>query len=118
MKRLAFEQPCHGLQPDVGMRRDVEPTVLGDCRGPDVVDEAPGTDRAPSRRGSARRTAIRPTSALRLSMISTHEGRAAADRSRPGRRSLSPGRSPTRAYRTDELATFADTTLGLLFTAC
>jgi hypothetical protein len=47
VQHLALDEPADGLQPDVGVRTDVEAVVLGDRGGTEVVGEAPRADRAP-----------------------------------------------------------------------
>ena len=44
---LTVEQPGDGLQPDVGMRSDVDPVLLGHERRPHVIHEAPRPDASP-----------------------------------------------------------------------
>jgi hypothetical protein len=48
---LALEQPRHGLQSGVRVRRDLHPRPRGDVVGAVVVDERPGADHPPSQRG-------------------------------------------------------------------
>lgn len=52
---LAREQPAHGLQPRVRVRRDDHAAGVGDEVGPVVVDEAPRADQraVPLRKGAA-----------------------------------------------------------------
>ena len=44
---LTVEQPRHRLQPDVGMRSDVDAVLLGDQRRSHVIEEAPRADTSP-----------------------------------------------------------------------
>jgi hypothetical protein len=46
VQHLAVGQPGDGLQPDVRVRPDVEPAVLGDVSRDDVVGVTPGAHRA------------------------------------------------------------------------
>ena len=48
---LAGEEPAHGLQPGVRVRRDRHPAGVRDGIGPVVVGEAPGADQRPLPRG-------------------------------------------------------------------
>ena len=42
----SLHQPCHGLQPGVRVRADIQACGLSDLGRPHVVGEAPRTDRA------------------------------------------------------------------------
>jgi hypothetical protein len=46
VQQLPFEQPCHRLQPDVGMGADVEAGVGRNRAGAHLVDETPRSDAA------------------------------------------------------------------------
>ena len=65
VQHVAREQPGHGLQPDMRMRRDLHPGYPVHRHRPVVVDEAPGPHAAPRRNGSSRRTVMSPTRATR-----------------------------------------------------
>ena len=58
--RLARDEPCDRLQPDVRVRADVEAVTLGDRRRPEVVGEAPRADRAVGPTGQGAPDAERP----------------------------------------------------------
>jgi hypothetical protein len=46
VQQLARHQPGDGVQPQVRVGADVDPSALGDRSGPEVVGEAPGADGA------------------------------------------------------------------------
>src|SRR2546426_12083402 len=60
VEKIAFEQPGDGLEPDMGMRRDIHRLSGGEGHGAVGIQEAPGSDRpspTPGEEASDRETA-------------------------------------------------------------